>query len=218
MNLDTTFVRGKSLRYLGRLIMTNYKMKFIPNDSRCFQACKISEKFLSVPLGLISSCVKLSDKKEPLSGIEVSTKDGRVISFALWSPERDFVAEKMAMAIKNYAFAELIYSFAFSYKPFKDTYAGYDMKSELERMKINEASPFRIFNNNSKFTIVHTYPKEFVIPKSISDSDINIACNQWLSRRFPILSYYCSNNGASLWRSSEFLKVISLIIIDRNPT
>ncbi len=51
--------------------------------------------------------------------------------------------------------------------------------------------------------VANTYPAHLIVPKDISDKDIE-DCSKFRTRnRFAVLSYYYRKNGASIWRSSQ---------------
>eukprot|EP00826_Nyctotherus_ovalis_P029806 TRINITY_DN2363_c0_g1_i8.p1 TRINITY_DN2363_c0_g1~~TRINITY_DN2363_c0_g1_i8.p1 ORF type:complete len:201 (+),score=44.94 TRINITY_DN2363_c0_g1_i8:257-859(+) len=193
---------------LGTLIVTNYKLCFIPAESRIYSVYNVSGGYFTVPLGLIASCEKTMNKKGSTTRITVQTKDGRQLRFGFYSLDRETIVNRLITVIKTYAFPDNeTLTFAFSYRPFKEVYFRYDLAKELERMGATESSPFRIYEENKKWQTCNSYPSKFVVPKSMADSDLTNAVKHWNLGRVPAMSYYHKANGAALWRSSELLKV-----------
>ena len=100
-------------------------------------------------------------------------------------------------------------SFAFCYKPFKKTNAGYDIMEELKRMGIDENSPFRLYEDHEYVRAETYYPNKLIVPKSLLDNEIKAASKSWITKRFPVLTYYSKTHNVSLWRSANLIKVLS---------
>jgi len=209
MNRDTNYMYTKTRWYFGTLIVTNYKVFFIPKDSKMYSECNVTKNFFVMPLGLIVSCEKKLKKKDGPAKVIIQTRDGRRFQFAFWIYNKEILATELVDKISTKAFADNeLLTFAYSYKPFKGDYIRYNFTKELERMGITEKSPFRIYEGNKTWDICSWYPKQFVVPKSLNNDDIKEAAKHWNLNRIPALSYYHKANGASLWRSSELFKVL----------
>eukprot|EP00826_Nyctotherus_ovalis_P012139 TRINITY_DN13179_c0_g1_i1.p2 TRINITY_DN13179_c0_g1~~TRINITY_DN13179_c0_g1_i1.p2 ORF type:complete len:223 (+),score=30.21 TRINITY_DN13179_c0_g1_i1:382-1050(+) len=208
LSAEATFARDKALGFAGKLVVTNYRLQFVPESKRCCYLCRLPDKYLLVPLGVISTCDETVDKKKGITCIDIGTKDGRRLKFILSASEVFPTASTVTRLIKACAFpASEKNSFAFAYRPFKERKSRYDATSELERMKIGEDSPFRIYEDHI-FTKAETfYPAKLIVPKVLLNKEIKAAAKLWTSRRFPVLSYYSKRHSASLWRSANFSKV-----------
>lgn len=102
-----------------------------------------------------------------------------------------------------------------------DGWKVYDPRSEFARQQLfaskdadvyaeSQSKGWRLTKVNNEYKLCDTYPKEFVIPSSLSDDDIK-ACAEFRSKkRLPVLSFYCPKTQASLTRSSQPL--IGLIV------
>lgn len=208
LNVEASFDRGKSLEFPGQLIMTNYRVQFIPKNKRCSYMCKLSDKYFTIPLGVISNCDETIDKKNALTWIDIRTKDARRLRFVLSISGACPITSTVAKQIKGGAFVgSEKQCFAFTYKPFKEMNGGYDLLSELERMGIDENSPFRVYESQEFFKPDVSYPNKLVVPKSLRHEDVTAAAKYWQAKRFPVLTYYSKANGATLWRSASFTKV-----------
>ncbi len=210
VNSETTFFRDK-LPFPGRLIVTSYKLVFVPNDRRRCGKLQIPDEYLNVPLGTIAAVEKVSSKKfASCVCFEVQTKDGRRLDFMFPPIEKDATGERIFNAIQVYAFSgDEKFSFAFSYKSSEYANVGwtvYQPAADYARMGIDFASKecaFRAAAINLDPKFCPTYPQLVVVPKAFSDKDLERCARSWANRRFPVLSYFHAPTGCSLWRSGE---------------
>ncbi|KAG0676580.1 hypothetical protein C6P42_001205 [Pichia californica] len=112
--------------------------------------------------------------------------------------------------------------YAFIYQPIRietkfNSWNDYNVKKEFERQglifddegkegeeEINIGSKkWRISKINSKYEICSTYPKELIIPKSISDTILKHTVKFRSKNRFPTLTYYYKKNGCCIIRCSQ---------------
>ena len=61
----------------------------------------------------------------------------------------------------------------------------------------------RLCKGNADWSLSPTYPKQIVVPAEMSLTDLEDCAKSRTRGRIPILSYYCKQNGATLWRSSQ---------------
>lgn len=108
--------------------------------------------------------------------------------------------------------SSLYHSFSLSYKQsHKSTHDGwkfYKPFEEYERQGLcltDENCKFRLTKLNKNFGLCATYPRETIIPRTITDEELSDASNFRTKNRFPVLSYVYKKNGnfASIWRSSQ---------------
>jgi len=205
LNNEATFTRGKTLNYTGRLIMTNYKLIFVPDEIKCKDLPKNPKGFFKIPLGLISTYEKDFDKKSNIVYVDISTKDGRKLRFMFLSTEKELMAEKICKVIEIYVFhGEENYTFAFLYKPSLDPKSSiYNFEQEYKRMGL-DMSKFKICTENKEWGICPSYPMQFIIPAQFPEKDLKSCAQLWNCQRLPILSYFDKNSSGSLWRSADF--------------
>jgi hypothetical protein len=108
----------------------------------------------------------------------------------------------------------------------KDGWDAYNFEKEFERQgidsnKFRQATIWKNDKNSTQITIsrliqmknntnthnpgfdYHTYPSKVYVPKAIIDEELAECAIFRTRNRFPALSYFCKDNGASLWRSSQ---------------
>ena len=61
----------------------------------------------------------------------------------------------------------------------------------------------KLSSQNNDWSVSPTYPQKIVIPSSMLEKDIEECAKSRAKGRLPLLSYYCKQNGATLWRSSQ---------------
>jgi len=220
MNTKASCIRDRGM-CSGQLIMTNYRLIFVPNSTAVFNLWRINPDYFIIPLGHIcryfliyfqyKSIHKIADKKIMDSYcLKIITKDLREIKYLFSTAEKGTLdGEKIYNNVNFFAFpnkADLY--FAFNHKPnfSKCGTPIYQDLQEFKRMGINLESPdcqFRLFINGKDYEISPTYPKNIIIPKFISDDDIKECCKFRTKERFPALTYFSKYYGTSLWRSSQ---------------
>lgn len=69
-------------------------------------------------------------------------------------------------------------------------------------MDLNRNEQFRPYSNE-KFDLCRTYPALLVVPRAISNSQVE-GCSKFRTRnRLPVLTYYHKELGTSIWRCSQ---------------
>lgn len=201
---EAVFYWDKALKFPGHLVLTNYRVLFVPQSFQCCYLCKISSKFLNVPLGLVD---EIAERKQTVSCVEIRTKDFRRLRFIL---PYHAACSTVVKLMKAFAFPGVERkSFAFAYSPFEETRGEHDIEDEYRRMGVDREGSLRIYSG-VKFARAETgYPKKLVVPKNLSNKEVEAAANLWTAKRFPVLSHYSKESGASLWRSSKAIKTCS---------
>eukprot|EP00826_Nyctotherus_ovalis_P033310 TRINITY_DN2692_c0_g1_i13.p1 TRINITY_DN2692_c0_g1~~TRINITY_DN2692_c0_g1_i13.p1 ORF type:complete len:291 (-),score=58.47 TRINITY_DN2692_c0_g1_i13:41-913(-) len=201
---DTVFYWDKALKFSGYLVLTNYRILFVPQSPQCCYLCRISSKFLNVPWGLVD---EIGEGKQTANCVEIRTKDFRRLRFIL---PYNVACSTIIKLMKVFAFPGVERkSFAFAYSPFEEAREEYDLEEEYKRMGVDQKSSLRIYTG-ARFARGETgYPKKLVVPKSLANKEIEAAANLWTVKRFPVLSHYSKESGASLWRSSKGIKTCS---------
>ncbi|KAL4485828.1 hypothetical protein ABPG72_012368 [Tetrahymena utriculariae] len=213
----------------GKLILTNYKLIFVPNDEgRLFQFIDRKD-FQLIPLGFIHKLERSVEKKGlQYSYIEIICKDGRNYKFR-YQPECQNQSFEMQIKIHATAFPEDVrrlfsYSYSIYDRQLEDQFQGWqllDIKAEFERQgviiqpvefdknqtdKDYASSPFK-YIDNSTGGVCQTYPPLIVVPSKLSNDDV-IKCSKFRSReRLPALSFAFkrrpNSSYTTLWRCAQ---------------
>jgi hypothetical protein len=75
-------------------------------------------------------------------------------------------------------------------------------EAEEEKTTIG-CKKWRITNLNKNYELCESYPKQLIIPKSISDTVLSHTVKYRSKNRFPTLSYYYKKNGCTIIRCSQ---------------
>lgn len=170
---------------------------------------------------IIKSLPKLfNDKGRELNAFKLSTlkiccKDFNFLSF-------DFENESKCLDVfesimKLTCLSELNQLYAFIYQPNSieralNTWGIYEPIKEFQRQGLvfnnnsdveQSNSNWRISNVNHNYNFSNTYPKNIVVPKTISDSVLTHASKYRSKQRVPALTYYYKKNGCSITRCSQ---------------
>ncbi|KAL4466037.1 hypothetical protein ABPG74_004274 [Tetrahymena malaccensis] len=213
----------------GKLVLTNYKLIFVPNDeARLFQFIDRKDQQL-IPLGFIHKLERSVEKKGlQYSYIDIICKDGRNYKFR-YQPECQNQSFEMQIKIHAIAFPEDVrrlfsYSYSIYDRQLEDQFQGWqllDIKAEFERQgviiqpvefdksqtdKDYASSPFK-YMDNSTGGICSTYPPLIVVPSKLSNDDV-IRCSKFRSReRLPALSFAFkrrpNSSYTTLWRCAQ---------------
>nr|XP_033800110.1 myotubularin-related protein 7 isoform X1 [Geotrypetes seraphini] len=107
---------------------------------------------------------------------------------------------------------EELYCFSFNPKLDKEgreqSWKLVSLVEEYVRMDIPK-NLWQISDGNRDYRVCDSYPAELYVPKSVS-APVIVGSSKFRSRgRFPVLSYYCRDNNASICRSSQPLSGFS---------
>ncbi|EAR87507.2 myotubularin-related protein (macronuclear) [Tetrahymena thermophila SB210] len=224
-----TFLKFGQYMVEGKLILTNYKLIFVPNDEgRLFQFIDRKD-FQLIPLGFIHKLERSVEKKGlQYSYIDITCKDGRNYRFR-YQPECQNQSFEMQIKIHATAFPEDVrrlfsYSYSIYDRQLEDQFQGWqllDIKAEFERQgviiqpvefdksqtdKDYASSPFK-YMDNSTGGVCSTYPPLIVVPSKLSNDDV-IKCSKFRSReRLPALSFAFkrrpNSSYTTLWRCAQ---------------
>ena len=171
----------------------------------------LRDDYFMIPLSFVYKIKKDKDSKyNNTSLIEIYSKDGRRFICKL--------IEKCSGDGLNYVLCLQGYifnynqgpNFYFAYEFYKynrtleETYKGwkiYDIKREFEREGLPPLGYKYI--DNTKYQICSTYPYYIVVPRKITESNINSGAKFRTSERFPAISYYYNVKKSVLSRGSQ---------------
>lgn len=203
---------GESAEYLGRtadgvVVLTNFRLLIRYVDS-----------FINVPLGLIES-VEIRD----IFYLHVYCKDATAVRCAFGTNDtcQDWFKR---LSIKIAPCRKLDDTFAFAFHAWcvdrnrlesdtvlegcyqlcpVDKPRPYSFTAELERMKFDMKNAWQYTEVNSDFSICSSYPKEHIIPKSVSEERLRKVADFRALRRFPSVVWRNCQNGAVLVRCGQ---------------
>ena len=209
----------------GMLFMTTYRLSFLPSSSQLASLGSSNPSVYSMFNVPLSSIDKIERDKKNIQSILISCKDmrqhriflkgrGRVDSKSTVTLSNDEI-ERVFSAMYRYAFPNnirLVFAFSGSIpNSLKESFVPFplfDMEKELSRQgvfKSHSGRPlcWRLSTRNSTYKLCDTYPKLLVVPASIDDVQLHNIAGFRSGHRFPVLSYFYSSNGATIWRSSQ---------------
>jgi hypothetical protein len=210
----------------GTLFMTTYRLSFLPSPAHLASIGSSNPSvyaMFNVPLSSIDKIEREKKQSKPQS-ILITCKDMRQHRIYLkgkMDPKThetilsDDEIERAYSAMYRYAFPNNIrYVFAFSSSipaSLRDIYSPaepFNMEREFSRQGVLNAtkgrpSHWRLSTTNSNFKLCDTYPKLLVVPAGIDDVQVYNVAGFRSGHRFPALSYFHANNGASIWRSAQ---------------
>lgn len=203
---------GESAEYLGRtadgvVVLTNFRLLIRYVDS-----------FINVPLGLIES-VEIRD----IFYLHVYCKDATAVRCAFSTNDtcQDWFKR---LSIKTAPCRKLDDTFAFAFHAWcidrnrleSDTVLEgcyqlcpinkpkpYSFTAELERMKFDLKKAWQYTEVNKDFSICSSYPKEHIIPKSVSEERLRKVADFRALQRFPTIVWRNCQNGAVLVRCGQ---------------
>jgi len=212
-------------------ILTDYRLLFMPLDYNYLMDRHLRSDYFSLPLMLINTFKKTSDKKSPLSNIlDIATKCGRKfkLGFAFEDTMESIkILETLEKIIpppkifNNFAFV-----FHCAYPKYELEYKGwkiFDTDKEFKRQGItfctlphNELlkddhlkTPFRKISNYAQDISkwhCESYPSEVVIPALLDPEEVLKTAKYRTKHRLPALTYCYKVEGqpsVCLWRSSQ---------------
>ncbi|EPS72804.1 hypothetical protein M569_01952, partial [Genlisea aurea] len=209
----------------GTLFVTNYRLLFLSDGSRSIISLG------TIPLATIEKFSKIvckvsaprqADRLPSLRLLQVIGKDMRIIvyGFRPRTKQRRSVYDaltsraKLAIFWDLYAFASKPYGFISNTNPkvrlLNEYFRLLGLESHNASYRNVEDDSFalsnerwRISNVNSDYALCSTYPFALLVPKSISDSEIQQACTFRARSRLPVISWCHPRTGAVLARSSQ---------------
>jgi len=186
-------------------VTTNYRLYYLRKKSK--DKWKL-DPLTHIPLGEIDR-VEMKEnryrRKGPVMWLELGCKGVRVVRFGFM---KESLCERALRLISAFTFADLELSFSFQYKlhdafklPF-DGWSLYDAKAEYRRLGLPN-STLRLSEANMEYKLCSTYPREFVVPSSISDEDLESIAKFRSRGRIPVLVWHDRVTGATIWRCSQ---------------
>lgn len=210
----------------GRLLVTNYRMKFqtpkgsLREELRWMQEAKVFD----VPLGTIEDLKE--ERSTTVTGVleikvKVTTKDFRQLILLMTKEmeAKQIIQHFDANATPGhhsphrlfaFKYAEEIWALGRKVEDF-DGWQLYDPLQEYTRMGIdtdlipNPKSPWTVTELNAKYELCPTYPSVIVVPRRMTDQDLKAVANFRKKGRLPSMSW-CGGpemEYASLWRCSQ---------------
>ena len=210
----------------GTLFMTTYRLSFLPSPAHLASIGASNPSvyaMFNVPLCSIDKIEREKKQSKPQS-ILITCKDmrqhrifmkGNVDPKTRETMLSDEEIERAYSAMYRYAFPNNIrYVFAFAASipsALRDSYMPaepFNMEREMSRQGVlnsfhGRPSNWRLSTENITFKLCDTYPKLLVVPSSMDDVQLHNVAGFRSGQRFPVLSYFHGNNGASIWRSSQ---------------
>jgi hypothetical protein len=215
-------LRTPKFSCVGHLYLTNYRLIFSSFRHRTNLLSMIPKPFdeMTIPLACIQKTEILTKAKDSLYTLAIFCKDFRIIRIAFDAQENFTSTFEDVLASKAFP-TNLKNLFAFFYSENFQLITnmttsnllsqssslmnhGWDLYSprrEFCRQEVLQNDYFRICCDN--FTLIDTYPKEFIIPQGIPMEQIIEAAKFRSRNRLPVLTFRNQRNGAVLTRSSQ---------------
>ena len=212
--MSSIFSRQKSLSVgvLGRLLLTNFRVLFDSYNS--------NHTNCSIPLGIISWASQ--DKNTGSASVR---SVNLTLKQSAWKPlfifETGRLSHDFLMFLRHHAHlgtvAILSDFFAFSHRKsvkedlgsdFDSGWNVYDAVKDYSRIGlIGSGSPFRLYHNN--YSLCETYPKVFVVPKSVDDSVVERAAKYRSRKRVCATVWMHPETYVSLSRCAQPMRGLS---------
>ncbi|KAF7811563.1 phosphatidylinositol-3-phosphatase myotubularin-1-like [Senna tora] len=210
---------------VGTLMATNFRLLFVSEKTTKIIALgtipiATIEKFCKITVKA-HSATRQSDKTSLPRLLQIIGKDMRIIVFGFQphTKQRRLIFDELLRLTKPARLWDL-YAFVSGSSRLKSTNPKVRLLNEYFRllgrgsyhasMNMIESGSFTLSNDlwrissvNSKYTVCPTYPFAFIIPKSISDDEVNQASNFRARCRLPVVSWCHPGTGAVLARSSQ---------------
>lgn len=207
----------------GTLFVTNFRLLFLSDGSR--NVIPLG----TIPLTTIEKFSKIvakvpsrqSEKTPTQRLLQVIGKDLRIIVFGFRprTKQRRAVHDALIKCTRPLRFWDL-YAFSCDPSRFSNTdpkvrllneyYRFLGLRSSWATPKTIEDGSFTLSNDwwrvssvNSNYTMCPTYPFALLIPKSISDEEVLLACTFRGRCRLPVISWCHQETGAVIARSSQ---------------
>ena len=199
---------GKERYHVKILIDSSFSLIFFPEMKKNFKL--YNANYYQFPLLSIKNYI--TTKKNKKYVIDIVLKDYRSFSFKLL--QEDYL--KFNEVIQEYAMPNdttKYFRYAYYYHnkygkkknnniQFIDGWNIYNEEKEFKFQGLDFEEEFRIINNKN-FDFCSSYPKQIVVPKSMTDDDIKKCAQYRTKERFPALTYRYKKNGKCIWRSSQ---------------
>lgn len=209
----------------GTLLVTNFRLLFVSEGTRDIIPLG------TIPLATIDKFSKLviklpstgrpPDKSRSRRLLQIIGKDMRIIVFGFRpkTRQRRIVYEALWRGTTPARLRDL-YTFACGPSTYYSSNPKLRLMNEYVRLlgkssywessSTFEEEPFSLSNQwwrisgiNSKYTMCPTYPSSLIVPKYISDEEIQQACTFRARCRLPVISWCHPETGAVIARSSQ---------------
>jgi hypothetical protein len=137
-----------------------------------------------------------------LYSLAIHCKDLRIIHIAFNASESFTIT--FASGLSAHAFPpspQMFFAFSYKYSNPVDGWNIYDFRKEFLRQQVLNNGLWRVWSDN--FSLVESYPLEFILPAGLSMTDITEAAKFRSRGRIPALTWRNSRTGALLCRSSQ---------------
>ncbi|XP_062570524.1 myotubularin-related protein 4-like [Saccostrea cucullata] len=212
LQVPTPLLPGEAAEFLGKttdgvIVLSNYRLLIT------FKA-----SFVNVPIGMIDSV-----ERTDIFFLNIYCKDATVARCG-FSDNDACQAWFLRISAKLNAPKQLNEFFAFTFHAWcqdrnpgstepencfqlcqKDESCTYSFGKEVERQKfdLKSGKAWRITYINEDFNLCPTYPKNHIVPASITDEDIKSSAGFRALKRFPSVVWRNQRNGAVLVRCSQ---------------
>ena len=198
----------------GSIFVTNYRI-ILTNARKALNDMQERHSRYRVPcfFDLISAPLASVQKVGAYTSdgsVQISVKDTRVITIYLSDSDRYESKEAvLSQTIRQLAFRSKEGSpkkLFFAYKSQASlgnlgwNYS--NISQEYSRQGLCDCNEWRVIDN-SAYTFVDTYPKHFVVPALLSDTELAEAANYRSKSRLPAVTYRHRRSGAVLARSAQ---------------
>ena len=195
----------ESNTYNGDLEYKNFKLSFIPYENNINQ---FYHKSIYQPKSYTFSIFQIDKIKYLGQKIRIHLKDKRIFEFNTESV-LNFQTKIMGLIIphdpSNYFQFALYYKNKLSNLNYQiNGWEIYNIENEFYRQDL-DFSKYKISKLNMKYIICSTYPKILIIPSLYQEDKIKDLSKLRKDNRFPVLTYYYSNQKSTLWRSTQLL-------------
>ncbi|PIA54808.1 hypothetical protein AQUCO_00901002v1 [Aquilegia coerulea] len=206
----------------GTLLVTNFRLLFVSEGTRKIIALG------TIPLATIEKFSKLvmkppstsrpPDKSRPRRLLQIIGKDMRIIVFGFRpkTKQRRNVFDALWRWTRPAGLRDL-YTFTCGPSKYHNSNPKVRLLNEYVRLlgvsttsRTSEDEPFTLSNEwwrisgiNSNYTMCPTYPSSLIVPKYISDEEVQQASTFRARCRLPVLSWCHPGNGAVIARSSQ---------------
>ena len=199
---------GKERYHVKILIDSSFSLIFFPEMKKNFKL--YNANYYQFPLLSIKNYI--TTKKNKKYVIDIVLKDYRSFSFKLLQEDYlkfNEVIQEYAMPNDTTKYFRYAYYYHNKYGKKKnnniqyiDGWNIYNEEKEFKFQGLDFEEEFRIINNKN-FDFCSSYPKQIVVPKSMTDDDIKKCAQYRTKERFPALTYRYKKNGKCIWRSSQ---------------
>ena len=202
---STMKLNETSYSYLGDLEYKNFKLIFTPyenNINQFYYYCIYKPRSYNFSIFEIDK-IKYLERK-----IQIYLKDKRIFEFNTESV-LNFQTKIIGLINPNQPSNYFEYALYYKNKISNINYQLngweiYNIENEFYRQDL-DFSKYKFTKLNMKYTICSTYPKILIIPFLYQENNLKNISNLRNNNRFPVLTYYYSNEKSSLWRSSQIL-------------